>query len=377
MTAGDVDANRELVDRVGLRAPVLLKRDGVEPFGPLGTPASTLLDEEGRVAAKLASGAFEVPAEAARLAGVELPTPSGNGDGQSAEGGESDGVHYLPAAGGMCGPGAASGPKTEWAGTLAVNIAGTHVGVRYNSDATRMLLEKLFVGSLVDDPTVPDNYSVVLTGGDGRSRDLELLVQGTRQLVRSRSRARVLAALLAHLEHDVLPADPGLLHVRATPAVGTDGTALLLPAGLVDAVGKLQPRLAKIGLTFADLPTALVDPERAELIVPTPGIEHDPAVLDDVDGGVRLGRTELPRVLPGRYPLRAWYLQVWGSEEERVPVGDDGVSPALAVASTLGLCFTDDLQATAAELVTLVDAVPVRPISYESAAQLVARVQPS
>lgn len=377
VTSGDDEANRELVDRAGLHAPVLLKRDGVEPFGALGTPAATLLDEDGRVAMKLATGAFEVPAEAARLAGVELPTAADVSpeDGATEDGAADDGPRYLAAAGGMCGPGAASGSTTEWAGTLAVGLADAHVGIRYNSDATRALLEKLFVGAVIDDPAVPDNYSVALSAGDGRSRDLELLVQGSRQLVRSRSRRRVLAGLLNYLSSDLLPPDPALLRLVATPAVATDGTALLLPSGLLDSLGKLQPRLAKLGLTFADVPHAVVDVGRAELVVAAPAVEHDPAVLDEVDTGLRLGRTELPMITPGRYPLRAWYLPLWDPDGEREPTGAGGLSPALAVASTIGQCLTDDVRATAAELVTLVGAVPVRPISYESAAGLVERLR--
>lgn len=369
VASGDAEANRDLVDRAGLRAPVLLKRNGVEPFGLLGTPAATLLDEEGRVASKLAMGAFEVPAEAARLAGVEL-SEAGAADAADS----ASGVRYLPAVGGICGPGAASSSKTEWAGTLAVALADTHVGIRYNSDATRALLEKLFVGAEIDDAAVPDNYSVALSAGGGRSGALELLVQGSRQLVRSRSPKRVLAGLLSYLASDLDEPDPTLLRLAATPAVSTDGTALLLPPGLVDSIGKLQPRLAKLGITFVDAPHAMVDSARAELVVAVPAVDHDPTILDEVDAGVRLGRTELPMVTAGRYPLRAWYLPVWDPDGEREPTSNGGLSPALALASTIGQCFTNDLASTAAELVPLVKAVPVRPISYGSATELVERL---
>ena len=368
VAGGDEQANRALVERAGLQAPVLLKRDGLDPFGGLGTPAATLLDEEGRIAAALASGALEVPARAAALAGVELPNPGGGNDG-------APDARHLPAAGGMCGPGAASGPSTSWAGTLAVAFGDTHVGLRYNSDATRALLEKLFVGAVVDDPTVPDNYSVALSERTGRSHELELLVQGSQQLVRSRSRRRVLAALLSYLSGALVPPDFGLLKLAATPAVATDGTALLLPPRLIESVAKLQPLLARGGITFVDVPGAVVDPASAELVVAAPGVEHDPAVLDEVDADLDLGRGELPMVAPGRYPLRAWYLPEWDPEGERETGGDTGLSPALAVASTIGQCATDDLQATADQLVALVEAVPVRPIHYESARELVDRLR--
>ena len=367
VTSGDVDSNRALVERSGLHAPMLLKRDDVDPFGGMGTPAAVLLDEQGTIAAPLALGAFDVPALAAEIAGVELPR-----DDESATGSALDGVRYLPAGGGMCGPGAgSSGPSTDWAGTLAFAFGDVHVGIRYNSDDTAALLEKLFVGSLVDDPEVPDNYSVALYDPSRGSRELNLLVAGARQLVRSRSRRRVLAALLSFLSGDLADRDAGLLQVIATPAV-RDGRALLLPAGLVDAVKQLQPRFARRGIAMVDTPSALVDLETAELVVPEPRLDHDAAVLDDLDADVRLGATELPLVVPGRYPIEAWYLRRWDQvdEAERSEHDAEQLAPALAVASTIGLCVTDDVAATAAALARLAEGVAVRAVAFETPADL-------
>src|SRR5262245_27176608 len=57
VASGEADANRTLAERSGLRAPMLLKPDGVDPFGGLGTPAALLLDADGLVSGELARGA--------------------------------------------------------------------------------------------------------------------------------------------------------------------------------------------------------------------------------------------------------------------------------------------------------------------------------
>jgi thiol-disulfide isomerase/thioredoxin len=368
VSSGDADTNRALVDRAGLQAPVLLRRDGIDPFRGLGTPAALLLDERGTVAQPLALGAFEVPALAADLTGVELPSDDGTAT-ESAP----DGVRYLPAGGGMCGPGAgAAGPSTEWEGTLALGFDDVHLGIRYNSGETSALLEKIFGGALIDDSGVPDNYSVALYSPDGASRELNLLVAGARQLVRSRSRARVLRALLSYVSGDLSERDPALLQVVATPAV-RHGLGLLLPAGLLDAVKQLQPRFARHGIAVVDTPHALVDVETAELVVPEPSIEHDATVLEELDPGVRLGSTELPAVLPGRYPLEAWYLRRWDQTDPPARPGPraERLAPALAVASVIGLCVTDDVAGTAASVAGLIERVPVLGVGFQAPAELV------
>jgi peroxiredoxin len=70
VASGDVEANRRLARAHRLECPILLT-DGrpVEAFGPIGTPAAYLVDEEGRVASPRALGSQEVPALARQAAG--------------------------------------------------------------------------------------------------------------------------------------------------------------------------------------------------------------------------------------------------------------------------------------------------------------------
>jgi hypothetical protein len=233
-------------------------------------------------------------------------------DGQDDAAADEVRGRYLPAPGGVCGSGGGSSSNsTEWAGTRAYALCDHHVGVKFDDESTAEVLDRLFAGARVNDRRTPDNYSVALgsrapAGANGPSRGLHLLVRGGTQLVRSRSSARVLAALLQHLSADLLPRPDGLTAVHALAAVG-DGDAVLMPRGLLDLVQQLQPRLAKHGLALVDTPHALLDVAACELVVPEPAVPHDASMLAELDDDARFG-SELPRVRPGRYPLRTWAL---------------------------------------------------------------------
>jgi peroxiredoxin len=70
VSRGDADSNRKLVEAHGLECPVLLLEGETQlkPFEYMGTPVAYLLDEEGKVARPLATGAFEVPTLARQAA---------------------------------------------------------------------------------------------------------------------------------------------------------------------------------------------------------------------------------------------------------------------------------------------------------------------
>ena len=102
VTRGDVDANRDVFETAGLRAPALVLEDGVDPFSGYGTPAAYHLDAEGRVAEPLAVGAYDVPILSAALAGIDpdveaaTDAPVDVDDGDTAP----EGTRYVPAPGG-------------------------------------------------------------------------------------------------------------------------------------------------------------------------------------------------------------------------------------------------------------------------------------
>jgi thiol-disulfide isomerase/thioredoxin len=385
IASGDAESNRLLNEHHGVHAPTLL-RDGteVDPFSGTGTPAALLLDADGTLAEAMSVGANQVPVFARDLAGLDPAAPLGAGrDVDAPIDGELDDVldhdevrgTYLPAPGAMCGPGGGGGASnsTQWQGTRVYALGGYHVGLRHDGEHTAAILDRLFPGTRVNDRRAPDNYSVALDGRPsatraGSSRSLKLLVHGSRQLVRSRSGSRVLAALLHHLSADLEPPAPSLAQVSAS-AVVRDGHALLLPAGLVDHVKVLQPRLAKRGMTVVDTPRVLLDLDARELVVPEPVVPFDPGVIDELDAQVSLGN-ELPWVRPGRYPLTAWFLV--RSPDERGPL-----SPAVAVTTALPMVHVsdgDDVRSRIEQLKELFSAVHAVGIWYESAAELVTQV---
>jgi len=380
IAGGDVDSNRSVNEDAGLGAVTLL-RDGtdVDPFSGTGTPAALLLDADGTLSESMSVGALQVPMLARDLAGLDPATPFGvPADDATVDDEELDGDvrgTYLPAPGAMCGPGGGGGGSnsTQWVGTRAYAMGGYHVGLQYDGPETAAVLDRFFADAHVHDRRVPDNYSVALgstptTKGAGASRSLKLLVRGGRQLVRSRSGGRVLAALLQYLSADLEPADPSLVEVSAT-AVVRDGEALLLPPGLGDHVKVLQPRLAKRGMTLVDTPRTLLDLDRRTLVVPDPVVDFDATVIDDVDADVKLG-SELPWIPPGRYPLGGWYFA-------RVPDEIGSLSPAAAVTSALPMLHGDDdgdVRVRIDRLAGLLSSIGGYGIWYESADDLVAQV---
>lgn len=366
ITSGDADANTALNDRHGLTVPMWL-RDGsdVDPFRGTGTPAAYVLDDL-MLAERMVVGSDQVPRIARELAGVEL-------DDQPAPPPGEDRARYLPVPGATCGPGGGGGPTTtEWRGTRAFALGEYHVGVRYDDDATARVLDRFFADARVDDPSVPDNYAVALGGtpttrGAGASRSLKLLVQGGTQLVRSRSGARVLAALLQYVSADLEHAAPSLARVNAT-AVVRDNAALLLPSGLVAHLKRLQPRLARAGMALVDTPRVLLDLETRELVVPEPVVPYDADLLDELDRDVRLG-SELPWVHPGRYPLRTWFLA--RSDDAIGPL-----TPGVGITAALPQLFErDDRRERVEQLAELFEVVTPVGVWFQTIDELVGQIE--
>jgi hypothetical protein len=367
ITSGDADANLELNERHDLDAQMWLRQGtDVDPFRGTGTPAAYLLEDGLTLAERMVVGADQVPRIARELAGVDLD------DAPAAPPGEER-IRYLPAPGATCGPGGgATGSSTEWRGTRAYALGSYHVGVRYDDDDTALVLDRLFTDAGVDDPRVNDNYAVALGGtrttrGAGASRSLKLLVQGGTQLVRSRSSARVLAALLQYVSADLEPADPSLARVNAT-AVVRDGAALLLPAGLLAHLKRLQPRLARAGMALVDMPRVLLDLEAGELVVPEPVVPYDATVLDELDRDVRLGN-EVPWVHPGRSPLRTWFL---ARSEDTL----GSLTPGVAITAALPQLFDrDDRRQRVEQLVELFQTVTPVGVWFHSIDELVEQAE--
>ena len=275
-----------------------------DPFPAMGTPVAYLLDVDGKVAQPLATGATAVPALARFIAGVEPETEELPADGR-----------YLNLEQGeTCGPGGGSGKSPRvWAATGAYLIADYRVGVKADSMETEGTLERFLASVRMPEGTrAPGDYALVLGDGGVTKRGLNLVMQGTETVVRTRSPRRALLGLAGYLSTHLDQERPDFLRVSAMGVI-MDGEAVILPADVNGWLDELQPRLAKLGGAPIDLPYLTIDVARREVVVPEPALALDTSVLDDYDEPPPR-RSERPRVEPGRYPLRRWLI--WQSNEE-------------------------------------------------------------
>lgn len=383
VTSGDATANRQVFDAVGLDPEMLDKADRPHPFVGFGTPMGYLLDADGRVATTVAWGADQVLALGEELTGrrvtdnpfadrrdASAPDPAPDSATDPAPDAAHDDVgafRYLPAPGGMCGPGGGGGPTTEWVGTAAIAVDDWHLGVRHNGEFALEVLDGVLPGMLVADPRVPDNYSLALARPTtGATQTLHLLVKGGSTLVRTRSVARAVRALLTNLAMDLGRVPDVVLHLHVAALV-RDGRALLVPRWAVQPIERVQPRLARAGFQAVDTPSVLVDPETAELVVPAPSVPFDEAYLAAVDAAGSRGR-ELPGVLPGRYPIDTLVFDLH-------PEAEPTASRAWAVARLWSAVSTSrDLAAMAGALTRLVEQTTVVPVAATTSTELVAQL---
>jgi len=387
VSVGSVEENRELFQKTGLQADALLRadvgEDFADPFPAMGTPVAYLLDAEGKIAAPLAYGAGEVPELAASAGGLtpvptfaSPPVPSSSENGAEATAEPLDHEHvdaaagplYVTVEGGVCSPGATGGKKPRtWAATVAYAVGDYHIGVRADSEATDEILANVFSEFRLPAGTrVPENYSVVLGGGTGKTRELNLLMMGDETLVRSRSPRRVVAALVAHLSAYAEPEDALFRTIDVAALIGD--RAVLLPDVTREWIDQTQPRLARLGIPLSDQPYSAIDTTTLELVVPEPTLHINRAALDELPG-LTTTRSELPPIEPGRYPLAAWSVD---SDEET-----ENPTRAQALSVTWGAVI--DGQGDPGEVIDrMVDVfsrVRLVPIAFSDADQLVEGVE--
>jgi hypothetical protein len=363
---GDVEAMQQAAASearaTGIDLPLVFASDDVDPFPGVGTPSAYHVDGDGTVVSPTAHGAEDVPALAATLAGVGLDQRT-----------EDDGtvVRYLRRRGGMC-PSDITAAPGDWTSTRVYRIAGHHIGMRVDAEATGAVLDRLFPGARVHDDRAGHSYSVSLPGaatsfvaaGPHRSTGSQAAgpkragaPTGARALnvfattggaipLRTRNPGRVLRALLAQLDDDLLgrALPTGSVRVMAR-AVVIDGEAVLLPPAVDGFAPRLQPVLACMGAALVDVTRPVVDLATGSLVVEPPMVDHDPAVVADLAADLRPNSSERPAVPTGRYPLRSWCV---------VRVGRPGITaltPAAAAATTVSTVFdTEDSAARVHQL---------------------------
>lgn len=179
------------------------------------------------------------------------------------------------------------------------------------------------------------NFSVQLAGHDGDDASgFHFLYRGFTPVVRTLDLRRLVDAVFGHLDSLQLPGPAGYLRLNVLALV-RDGSAVLCPPDLRQALAALERRLNAAGFSVVDRPFATVDPATGELVVEEPRLSIDRQALDGLDrlqpaaGGRRKRRPEVV-VTPGRYPVGAW---AFGRGEEGA--GPLPASLALAEATRL------------------------------------------
>lgn len=371
IATGDAESNASLLERSGITSSVLIVEDSL-PFGSVGTPSAVALDASGRIRLPPAHGAGAVLDLVRTAAGLESE-PDGPDRG--------DGPRYLFERHSVCAPVPGGDGDRQWAGSQVFRIAGHHVGIRGDGDATLEVLGALFAGARVDDPRAGHSFSVALPDiAHGRyhraNAGWNLLVQPGRTDLRSRDPARVLQGLLARVREAIDdPASPcreGRARVNAIPVRTPEGGIGLIPANFYAFGPRLQPLLARKGLALVDCRFPQIELRTAEVVIPAPNIEVDERVLSAVAADRDLGRGELPAVLPGTYPLIGCCFLFPGPSSV-VPL-----SAAQAAAAAISIVATPGTTAERlVELARLFERIPADGIWYFSdteAIDLVAQV---
>ena len=198
-----------------------------------------------------------------------------------------------------------------WAATSTFDVDGLYLGVRSTMTAVDEVVRAALAAHLVTDVEAPPNYSVQLgeQSTSGAATGFHFLYRSSASVVRTRDPRRVVRGLVTHLSSHRVDPGPGLLRVHGVTLVA-GGTAVLAPAILRQWPELIERRLNGQGLRFADTPWALVDPARAEVVVPEPGLEVDWPALDRLDALTGVSARPDPPVEPGRYPLVGWAFWV-------------------------------------------------------------------
>lgn len=185
------------------------------------------------------------------------------------------------------------------------------LGVRTDTYDLDTRLQAALAEHLHHGPPGYNNYSVRLSDpSEGTTTPLRKLYRAATMQLASRSRRRILQALLRHLSAWALAAEAdqaGPVEIGAVAAVG-HGRAILLPHSQSSHAPGLERRLARAGLSLVDAPVAHLDATTGELVVGEPALTIDWAPLEGLLEGDRRPSSEGHPVEPGRYPVACWAL---------------------------------------------------------------------
>lgn len=199
--------------------------------------------------------------------------------------------------------------RLVWAGSSTFEVDGLHLGARCTDAEMHQVIRRALRAHLARGVEAPPNYSVQMghEAAHGRVSGLHFLYRGAEKVVRTRDPERVVRALLNHLSSHARTAPAGMLKVAGTAFVAGD-VAVITPSPVRFFLEAAERRLNASGLRVVDTPWALVDPERAELVIPEPALEVDWSELARLGAALTGPRRPDPCVPPGRYPVAGWAL---------------------------------------------------------------------
>ena len=260
-----------------------------------------------------------------------------------------------------------------WAATSTFAVDGLHLGVRSTTTLADEVLRVALANYLVANVEAPPNYSVQLgEPANSGAAGFHFLYRSSASVVRTRDAHRVFRALVTYLSSHRVCAEPGLVGVHAVTLVAGD-RAVLAPGVLRQWPELIERRLNARGLRFADTPWALVDPARAEVVVPEPSLDVDWSALEALDSLTGGRDRPDPPVEPGRYPLVGWAF--WLGADRAGPLSR---AQALVQALPLRIDATDTaggvegLQRALDEVAMVMRKVEPAAITAEDPADLVA-----
>jgi hypothetical protein len=238
----------------------------------------------------------------------------------------------------------ASCAEREWSARTALRVGARVAVVGSGTTDVDALLRAVLADHVVPVPAglaaEPPFLGITApAGAAGRGpRPVFLVHRGEANVARSRSAVGAVRAAVAYLASFADLAPLGLAALDAL-AVVRDGRAMLVPQP--DEPVRFGHELADRGVATADVPVAVVDAARREVVVGAPAFHVDAAAFGD----------DAPELAWGRYAITA--LGVAGVPSparallEFAPSRDDARDPGLAFAALVAL----------AESVPVVDAV--------------------
>lgn len=190
------------------------------------------------------------------------------------------------------------------AAKFAFRIGDYHVGVRSNSVPIVEEVASFLAPHVVEDLTVPANYSIYEPGPTVEgARPMYRVYEGCSRILLTPSLSRAVIATVGQLEQ-FLPEDAvpdGHLRLRVVALIDREA-AVLVPHWLPRRFPSLELPLRRRGIRILSTASVLVDAERGDLLVQS--LRLAPSGPTGAAGDLSL--SDVDPAQPGRRPILGW-----------------------------------------------------------------------